>query len=181
MPIYTKTGDAGETGLLGGVRVSKQCQEIEAIGEVDELNGSLGILGALLKKESPERDRVRAIQHTLFRIGSAIASVQATLASVPSLDKGDEEALERWIDEMTAELPPLTQFILPGGTPAAAQSFFARAVCRRAERAVVELKKKESALNPLILSYLNRLSDALFVFGRWLNYTAAEDEIVWKK
>ena len=180
MKIYTKTGDMGETSLLGGKRVDKNCIEIDVIGEVDELNSCIGIL--VQKINYPEtREKLTTIQHNLFTLGSMIAAVQTDLVKIPELSESSVEELEVWVDAMTSELPPLTQFILPGGSDSASCAFFARAVCRRAERRAVELSKKNSALNPLAVKYLNRLSDLLFVLARWLNMKHGTSEIVWKK
>jgi cob(I)alamin adenosyltransferase len=183
MKIYTKTGDKGETSLIGGVRVKKHCIEIDAIGEVDELNASVGVLVAGLSDDrfASARGHLLQVQHRLFTLGSNIADVQMKLGSVPKLAESDVAILEGWIDAMEAELPRLTQFILPGGHPAAAQAFFARAVCRRAERRVVELRERHPGLDPLIQQYLNRLSDALFVLGRWMNKEHGVADVAWEK
>lgn len=180
MKIYTKTGDKGETSLLGGVRVKKNCLEIDAIGDVDELNAAIGML--LTACDSPGvRERLQMIQHCLFTVGSNVANVQMKLGQVPTLKESDVASLEAWIDEMEAALPALQQFILPGGHPAAAQAFFVRALCRRAERRVVELRERYPDLDPLIQTYLNRFSDALFVLGRWMNAANQVSDIPWKK
>lgn len=177
MKIYTKTGDAGETSLIGGVRVKKHCIEIDAIGDVDELNAAVGMLAAQISGAS----ELTRVQHRLFTLGSNIADVQMKLGSVPKLFAADVQALEAWIDTMEADLPKLQQFILPGGHPVAAQAFFARAVCRRAERRVVELRERHPDLDPLIVQYLNRLSDALFVLGRWVNKAEGVADVAWEK
>lgn len=180
MKIYTKTGDAGETGLLGGKRVRKDTPEIEAIGMVDELNSALGVLAAQLGEDEKTLQSLRKIQHSLFVVGGQLAAVQTDLIVVPELSDVIVSELEQWIDELSVDLPELTQFILPGGTLAAAQAFFARAVCRRAEREVVAL----ADTYPKLLTaqrYLNRLSDALFVLARWLNVRAHQAEVFWKK
>lgn len=181
--IYTKTGDTGKTSLLGGKRVEKNCIEIDAIGEVDELNSCIGILIEEIEDEKylRVRNKLCSIQNNLFTLGSMIAAVQTDIVKIPKLKKTDITKLEKWIDAMTKELSPLTQFILPGGGEAASYSFFARAVCRRAERRAVQLSKKNSALNPLAVKYLNRLSDLLFVLARWLNMKEGILEVVWKK
>lgn len=180
MKIYTKTGDTGETGLLGGKRVRKDTPEIEAIGTVDELNSALGVLAAQVDGDAKILQSLRKIQHSLFVVGGQLAAVQTDLIAVPELSDAIVNDLENWIDELSADLPELTQFILPGGTLAAAQAFLARAVCRRAEREVVAL----AVTYPKLLTaqrYLNRLSDALFVLARWLNVRANEAEIFWQK
>ena len=181
--IYTKTGDTGETSLLGGKRVKKCCVEMEAIGEVDELNAALGFLLALLGGEqfAAMKQKLTSVQHVLFTIGANVAAEQTEIVNVPELRAEKITELEEWIDEMEKELSGLTQFILPSGTPAAAQSFYTRAICRRAERQVVGLQEKHPSLSPLIQQYLNRLSDALFVAGRWVNQKNQAEEITWKK
>lgn len=180
MKIYTKTGDKGETSLLGGVRVKKHCLEIDAIGDVDELNTVIGILISLLENTAV-REHLRVVQHRLFTIGSNIADVEMQLGKVPKLVENDVATIEKWIDGMEAVLPSLQQFILPGGHTSAAQAFFARAVCRRAERRVVELSGRHPDLDLLIQQYLNRLSDALFVLGRWVNYSSRIPDVLWEK
>ena len=120
------------------------------------------------------------VQHRLFTIGANLAAVQTDLITVPKLKDNDVVELEQWIDAMETALPELTQFILPGGDKGAAQSFFARAICRRAERAVVELSET-AVLDSLMQKYLNRLSDALFVLGRWINAKQSVKEEIWRK
>lgn len=181
MKIYTKTGDDGLTSLLGGKRVKKSCIEMEAIGEVDELNGSIGVLISQLAVDDVEtRQQLCRAQNILFNIGSNLAAAQTDLVKVPDVTDEHVRELEAWIDAMELSLPPLTQFILPGGTPAAAHSFLVRAVCRRAERQVVAFGEK-AALNPNLQKYLNRLSDGLFVLGRWINNHQDQPEITWQK
>ncbi len=183
MKIYTKTGDAGKTSLLGGTRVDKDCMEIDAIGEVDELNSYIGILVEEAQDESYARvrNRLLSIQHNLFTLGSMIAAAQTTVVKIPVLTKTDITKLEKWIDAMTDELPPLTQFILPGGGECGAAAFFARAICRRAERRVVELKKENTLLSPFAVQYLNRLSDFLFTLARWFNLKEGVKDVPWEK
>ncbi len=183
MKIYTKTGDRGNTALLGGVRVSKDCLEINVIGEIDELNSCIGVL--IEEVEDDRRLRVRntlrVIQHNLFTLGSMIAAIHTTLGNIPQLRKSDITRLEKSIDRMSAELPPLTQFILPGGGEAGSYAFFVRAVCRRAERSVVTLAQEHTPLNRFVVPYLNRLSDFLFVLARWLNHREGIQDIPWEK
>lgn len=183
MKIYTKTGDTGTTALLGGKRVNKDCMEIDAIGEVDELNSCIGILIEEVEDEKylQVRNTLRSVQHNLFTLGSMIAAVQTTVVKVPQLKNSDIIKLEKMVDRMTAELPPLTQFILPGGGEAASFAFFSRAVCRRAERRAVELIRENSQLSPLAVRYLNRLSDFLFVLARWFNLREGIKDIPWVK
>ncbi|MBT4120425.1 MAG: cob(I)yrinic acid a,c-diamide adenosyltransferase [Candidatus Magasanikbacteria bacterium] len=178
MKIYTKTGDKGETSMLGGKRISKSCLEMEAIGEVDELNAGLGVLIAELDSEVGEK--LVQVQHKLFVIGSNLAGLQTDLDSLPKLKKEDVEYLENWIDEMNKDLPELNNFILPGGCEGAALSYQSRTVCRRAERVMIGLSEKYE-VDDLIKQYLNRLSDLLFVLGRWLNKQEGVKEESWVK
>lgn len=181
MNIYTKTGDSGETSLLGNKRVKKDCQEMMAIGEVDELNATLGVLIAMLPENFfVAHERLLTVQHRLFNLGANLAAVQTALNNVPEITEQYVTDLEVWIDEMSAKLPPLAQFVLPVGYAAAAQSFFARAVCRRAERAIVSLGRSYN-LDPVFLKYMNRLSDMLFVLARWINFRSDKSEIIWQK
>jgi cob(I)alamin adenosyltransferase len=177
--IYTKTGDAGETGLFGGARVSKGDRRVEAYGEVDELNAALGVVRAQV--EDPELDRHLArIQDELFCVGAELATPHGAKArsAIPPVDAAWVERLEAAIDAWDAELPPLRQFVLPGGTRTAAALHLARCVCRRAERRVVALAA-EAEVAPATLAYLNRLSDLLFVAARLANHRAGRAEAPW--
>lgn len=179
MKIYTKTGDAGATGLFGGPRVSKSDRRVEAYGEVDELNAALGVVRAQV--EDPELDgHLARIQDELFCVGSELATPADAKArsAIPAVEPRWVERLERSIDAFEAELPPLRQFVLPGGTRTAAALHLARCVCRRAERRVVALAA-EAAVAPAVLAYLNRLSDWLFVAARVANLRAGKAEIPW--
>lgn len=182
MKIYTKTGDAGETGLFGGDRVSKSDRRIQAYGDIDELNSILGIV-----MSGCDIDTLKAplekIQNTLFDAGSVLATpdLEKLFGKVSGFIAGEDiEFLEKEIDRMDTDLPVLKNFILPGGHPVAAHLQLARTVCRRAERQVVELWSKE-AIPQEILIYLNRLSDYLFVLARWVNRKKNISEPVWKK
>jgi cob(I)alamin adenosyltransferase len=178
MRIYTRTGDRGETGLLGGPRVGKDHIRIETYGEIDELNAGIGFLGAAVT-DPAIATLLQAIQNHLFEAGSELARPPGSLAGPGALREEDVAALEREIDRLQDELPPLTQFILPGGCEAASRAHLARCVCRRAERSLVRLLRAEPA-ETAILRYLNRLSDLLFVLARWLNRQAAASEVVWE-
>lgn len=181
MKIYTKTGDKGDTALLGGKRVSKSCVEMRAIGEVDELNAYIGVVIASVSESmGVVAEKLTRVQHKLFTVGSNLAAVQTDLIQVPKLTEEDVLMLESWIDEMEKELEALTQFILPGGSGLAAQCFYARAICRRAEREMVGLGNHYE-LDPLLLQFVNRLSDALFVLGRWVNKGAGVEDVKWEK
>ena len=170
--IYTKTGDKGETGLSGGVRVRKDCPQIQVIGDIDELNC---VIGMVLANEAPEglRKGLIKIQHQLFNLGAEINNAEYNF-----INEDIVTDLEKQIDSFNVNLPPLKNFILPGGGHAAATCHLARAVCRRAERSVVALKDMEK-LNPNIQIYLNRLSDYLFVVSRVLSKFADEEETLW--
>ncbi len=178
MKIYTKTGDDGTTSLFSSGRVYKSHLRVEAYGTVDELNSCLGLARAL--KPSPRTDDWLAqVQRQLFHLGADLATPpEAQSRWVVRMDADTIAWLETQIDDMTAALPPLTNFILPGGTPAAAQIHVARTVCRRAERVVVLLQQHE-ALGGHALAYLNRLSDFLFVLARWENLQAGVPEDTW--
>jgi cob(I)alamin adenosyltransferase len=179
MKIYTKTGDKGTTSLLGGRRVSKGHLRIEAYGTVDELNSWMG----LLRDESPSDERkhlISEVQERLFTLGSHLALDDAqSKIKVPDLSKKDIELLETSMDAMEAELPALKNFILPGGHIAVSHAHIARCVCRRAERQVIRLSE-EAAIDELIIQYLNRLSDYLFMLSRMIAVEVKADEIPWK-
>ncbi|WKN42708.1 cob(I)yrinic acid a,c-diamide adenosyltransferase [Tunicatimonas pelagia] len=177
MKIYTKTGDKGETSLYGGSRVSKADLRIEAIGTVDELNAQIGLL-----RDQPinasRQDKFQWIQDNLFVVGAIMAS-QVDQSSVPELSADSTSWLEREIDQMDSELAPMRFFILPGGHPVVSQAHVARCVCRRAERCVVRLSENDS-VDPLLTTFLNRLSDYLFVLARYLGKELGVEEIPWK-
>jgi cob(I)alamin adenosyltransferase len=179
MKIYTKTGDDGETGLFGGPRVRKDHVRIECYGTVDELNAVVGVIRT--HAVAPELDALLVrIQNELFDLGALLASPEPEKFGI--VGPGDKQiaALEQAIDRYEADLEPLRQFILPGGTPAAAQLHFARTVCRRAERLLVTLSAVET-IAPGALIYLNRLSDLLFVLARWANRQTGVGDVPWQK
>ena len=181
MKIYTKTGDSGETSLLGGKRTYKCCLEMDAIGEVDEINAYVGLIIAELGVNLPENKKLLIkIQHNLFIIGSNIAAIQTDLKNIPKITEDQIIALEKQIDKLDEHLPVLDQFILPGGHKIAAMTYIARTVCRRAERTVIDLSKKHE-VDPFIKKYMNRLSDYLFTLGRYINKKTNKPEIAWKK
>lgn len=179
--IYTKTGDGGTTGLLGRGRVSKGDVRIEAYGTVDELNAAIG--AARSADGAAAADGLLArLQHELFDAGAALADPDPDGPFHHMIVPAHAAGLERDIDAMEADLAPLTQFILPGGCPAAAQVHVARTVARRAERAAVRLAAEpgESVPEPLLI-YLNRISDLLFVLARWINLKAGVPDVAWTK
>ncbi len=181
LKIYTKTGDGGETGLFGGGRVPKDDRRVAAYGEVDELNAALG-LALALEPRAFARDLLELVQRDLFTIGAELASPDPAklVKALPGPRLGDArvEALEDAIDRAEATLAPLKNFILPGGSSKAAALQLGRAVCRRAERAVVTLSR-EAAVSPAILKYVNRLSDLLFVLARAANAAAGLSDVPW--
>ncbi|HEY4334641.1 MAG TPA: cob(I)yrinic acid a,c-diamide adenosyltransferase [Puia sp.] len=187
--IYTKTGDKGSTSLIGGTKVPKSHLRIEAYGTVDELNSFIGLLGDHLVAEthanpslSTETERLREIQDRLFTIGASLACdpEKEPKFAIPDLKEADIQLLEKAIDAMDAELPPMKSFILPGGHPAISVAHIGRCVARRAERCVVRLQEEGSAVEPLVLQYLNRLSDYLFQLARFIGHKLAVPEIPWK-
>jgi cob(I)alamin adenosyltransferase len=172
--IYTRTGDAGTTGLADGSRVAKDSPRIEAIGAVDELNSALGVL---LAETLPEAVRacLDNAQNDLFDLGGELSVPGHAIMSKAHVDR-----LERELDRFNTELPPLKDFILPGGSRAAALAHVARTVCRRAERRVVTLSRKQK-IAPVMLAFLNRLSDLLFVLARALNRVAGRPDVLWQQ
>ena len=181
MRIYTRTGDAGDTGLFGGGRVGKDDPRVEAYGDVDELNAALGLARAV--EMMPRIDETLVpIQRDLFSIGALLATPDREKMrqhlDKARIDEGRVAELERAIDDGEAELEPLRAFIVPGGTPKAAALHVARTICRRAERRVVTLAR-EVELPAIVVVYLNRLSDLLFVLARVANRRAGAGEVTW--
>lgn len=175
--IYTKTGDDGTTGLFGGARLPKHNIRIEAYGTVDELNSQIGWLISLV--EDPALIQfLQNIQSRLFTVGSNLASDPSKEMITPDLEEADILLLENAIDQMQTELPELKHFILPGGNEAISAAHVVRTVCRRAERRCVALAY-DSAVESIIILYLNRLSDYFFVLARWIGYKAGIEEIKW--
>lgn len=172
--VVTRSGDQGLTGLADGSRVSKDCARIDAIGQVDELNS---VIGLVISEGLPEKmkQELQAIQNELFNIGGELAVVKSALMAVDKV-----LVLENLVEEYNGDLPPLHDFILPGGAKTAALFHLARSVCRRAERAVVALGKQEN-ISPVLYRYLNRLSDLLFIVARVANKMADQPDIFWKK
>jgi len=181
--IYTKGGDRGETGLVGGQRVSKDDLRIESYGTVDELNAFIGLAGvsAAADHRLGELSKIlRRVQHELFNLGSILATKPEDVhPKQPRITPTEVKQLEHEIDSMNAGLPRLRSFVLPGGTRINAELHAARTVCRRAERRVVALAKGEQA-DPEAIRYLNRLSDALFVWSRWTSHVLGVPEVLWE-
>jgi len=180
MKIYTRTGDKGQTSLLSGKRVAKDSLRIEAYGTIDELNSHIGMLRDLSGELKTEL--LTDIQVKLFDIGSRLAAGTAETAEkfkVPTTSDADVKELEDAMDAMDAELPPMRNFILPGGHPAVSQAHICRTVCRRAERIAIRLAAEEP-VPEIVVRYLNRLSDLLFVLARWTGQQLKVEEIPWK-
>ncbi len=171
--IYTRTGDKGTTGMADGSRVPKDSLRIHAIGEVDELNSMIGLVINKCQLEEVKENLI-TIQHDLFNIGGQLAMPDYEMVNQARIDW-----LEESLDEMNAELTPLKEFILPGGSEDAGFCHMARAICRRVERSMVSLKAEEE-FNPFLIAYINRLSDWLFVASRLLNKAGGEAEVYWQ-
>jgi len=179
LKIYTRTGDKGTTALFGGKRLPKSDLRIEAYGTLDELNSWLGLVGCYLPEGDAAKEELLAVQHWLFATGAHLAADPEKDLSLPALPEEGVTRLEQWIDRMEAALPPLKNFILPGGSHGVAHCHVARAICRRAERRVVALAQGEK-VDMRIVHLLNRLSDYLFVLARWMGHQAGVDEIAWQ-
>lgn len=188
MKIYTGSGDRGKTGLFSGERLSKNDTRIEAYGDVDELNSYLGVLAAAVDRDSEIHKELRAIQSTLLQTGAWLATTpfSSSTAELEVFSEKPIRDMESAIDRMEQALTPLNDFILPGGQMTAALAHVARTVCRRAERHVVaisdaEIENQVPESYRLLLVYLNRLSDYLFVMARYCNHLAGEEDLIWKK
>ena len=180
MKIYTKTGDKGETGLFDGTRVPKDATRVDAYGAVDELNAVLGAAAAFLE-DATMVELLRQIQRDLFAVGARLADPRLSREGKAEKDRFDPDRvtrLEEIIDRFEAELPALRRFILPGGSRAGALLHLARTVCRRAERRVVTLAR-ETEISPVVVTYMNRLSDLLFVLARAANRRSGAEEVPW--
>ena len=181
MKIYTRTGDDGTTGLFGGGRVRKSDLRLECSGAVDELNAAIGLAVVIVEDPSDLQAELREIQNDLFVIGAHLSTPEpGKAASLPVLEDTAISRLEMEIDNAELDLAPLREFILPGGTEAAARLHFARTVCRRAERRIVELSL-DHPVPPVLITYLNRLSDWLFVHARWVNCKSGVADMPWVK
>ena len=185
--IYTRTGDGGTTRLVGGQEVRKDSLRIASYGTVDELNACIGLVRVESDRSQaipPETQAwistwLEGVQQTLFNVGSDLATlIEDRWENQPLATQDDVVALEKAIDMMNSELEPLNSFVLPGGGPVCAMLHLARTVCRRAERAVIELSAEE-AIGESVIPYINRLSDALFVASRWVAGRAGQDETLW--
>ena len=175
--IYTKTGDKGDTGLFGGERVPKSHPRIEAYGTIDELNSWLGLIHSL-HHNALSGDLIQRIQSDLFTIGALLSSTGKKKDNLPSLNPESVRLLEKSIDDADQNIPPLKSFILPGGNTVSAYCHLARTVCRRAERRIVALEGDDN--HELIIQYINRLSDLLFVMARKVTCESGDIELTWK-
>ncbi len=184
MKIYTKTGDSGTTSLYGGPRVDKDHVRLQAFGNVDELNASLGVARSVMETAAVDYGEIdtilSAVQNQLFDLGAELATPEAGVERTTLLNATAIEKLEQAIDKWDAELPPLKEFILPGGTHSAAALHSARCVCRRCERSLVTLMR-DVKLRPEVGVYLNRLGDLLFVLARAANHLEGHADVPWQK
>jgi cob(I)alamin adenosyltransferase len=181
MKIYTKTGDKGTTSLIGGSKVSKSHLRIEAYGTVDELNSYIGLCKDLIA-DKHSISILQEIQDRLFTIGSALACdpEKEPKMKIPDLKEGDIDLLEKEMDKMTDQLPEMKSFILPGGHPVISHLHIARCICRRAERCCVRLETEQKEVEAIIIKYMNRLSDYLFMLARYTGHLLNIPEIAWK-
>lgn len=179
--IYTKTGDKGTTSLIGGTKVSKSHLRIEAYGTVDELNSYTGLCRDVFN-DTESQQTLKEIQDRLFTIGSSLACdpEKEPKMQIPDLKESDVELLEKEIDKMNEVLPEMKNFILPGGHSTVSHLHIARCICRRAERNTVRLKEVGSPVETIVIQYLNRLSDYLFVLSRYAALKLGAEEIPWK-
>lgn len=179
--IYTKTGDAGKTSLIGGTKVPKSHMRIDAYGIIDELNSYIGLLGDHFRHEH-SNTALKEIQDRLFTIGSSLACDpdKEPRLKIPDLKEEDVHWLEQHIDAMSSVLPIMKSFILPGGHVSVSTAHIVRCVCRRAERKCVNMIEHDLFVDPLVIKYLNRLSDYLFILARFIAHELKVDEIAWK-
>ena len=180
--VYTRTGDQGETSLVGGIRIKKSDKRLEAYGTVDELNAHLGLLVSMLKDEDQERAFLLDIQNNLFIVCTHLAIDQSQTPLYPSgqLDPVEVERLEQAVDRIMGELPERQGFILPGGCQAACQAHVCRTVCRRAERRIAALAET-ATVGKEVIQFVNRLSDYLFVLAKKITFNNNTHEIIWQK
>lgn len=181
LKIYTKTGDEGKTSLIGGTKVPKSHLRIETYGTTDELNSYIGLVSDQIT-DTHSKTILKEIQDRLFTIGSSLACDpdKEPLMKIPDLKESDVTLLENEIDKMNETLPPMKFFVLPGGHVAVSTTHVARCVCRRAERLCVNMQEHELFVDPLVIKYINRLSDYLFVLSRYIAHLLGVEEIAWR-
>ncbi len=180
--IYTRTGDTGTTALVGGSRVDKDHPRLEAYGTIDELNSHLGLLASIANPDPDVAALITEAQNKMFCIGAYLATPAPSHPDdVPGLDEADIERIEEVIDRLDATVPPLRAFILPAGCTAACAANVARTVCRRAERRIITLGHSVGRVAPIVVQYVNRLSDFLFIYARYLNISSQTEETPWHK
>ncbi|MBL0357985.1 MAG: cob(I)yrinic acid a,c-diamide adenosyltransferase [Chitinophagaceae bacterium] len=181
LKIYTKTGDLGKTSLIGGTKVPKSHLRIETYGTVDELNSYIGLVGDMIT-DLQSKTVLKEVQDRLFTVGSSLACDpdKEPLMKIPDLKECDVELLEKEIDRMNESLPPMKFFVLPGGHPAVSTLHVVRCVCRRAERLCVNMQEHELFVDTLVIKYINRLSDYLFVLARYTGLLLGVSEVPWK-
>lgn len=181
MKIYTKTGDLGKTSLIGGTKVPKSHLRIETYGTVDELNSYIGLAADLLA-DAGSKKTLKEIQDRLFTVGSSLACDpdKEPLMKIPDLVEADVELLEKEIDRMNTTLPPMKFFVLPGGHAAVSTLHVVRCICRRAERLCVNMQEHDLFVDALVIKYINRLSDYLFVLARYTGHLLNVPEVPWK-
>ncbi|MEX6687489.1 cob(I)yrinic acid a,c-diamide adenosyltransferase [Danxiaibacter flavus] len=181
LKIYTRTGDKGKTSLIGGTKVPKSHIRIESYGTVDELNSYIGLLNDHLN-DSHTKDVLKEVQDRLFTIGSSLACdpEKEPLMKIPDLKEEDITFLEKEIDKMNEVLPAMKYFILPGGHVAVSTAHVTRCVCRRAERICVQMQEEGMFVEPIVIKYINRLSDYLFVVARYAAHLFKVEEVAWK-
>lgn len=180
--LYTRTGDAGTTSLVGGERVKKNSERLEAYGTIDELSSMLGLLATEKYIATEVTGQIRNIQNEMFNIGYYLATdvKPGTEPTCSSMTADKIARLEGWIDTLDEQTPKINAFVLPGGCEAAARAHIARTICRRAERRIIDLAET-SYVDPAVIRYINRLSDYLFIAARYLNFMSCVDELIWKK
>lgn len=180
--LYTRTGDKGTTSLVGGERVKKNSVRLEAYGTIDELSSCLGVIASDPRCVSEVKGQLMDVQNELFNVGGYLATAVAAGEEprCASLDSARMQTLEGWIDALDEQTPKIRAFVLPGGCELASKAHVARTVCRRAERRILDLAESEY-VDPAVVTYVNRLSDYLFIAARYFNFVAGEEEVVWKK
>lgn len=177
MKIYTRQGDRGTTSLVGGTRVSKADLRLEAYGTIDEL---MAHLGYYFDMYDADNEQIAEILDRLMTCASLLASEDTTLSKLPQIDQSDIDNLEHWTDDLLNDLPMLTNFTLPTGSPALSYTHICRTVCRRGERAIIRCNEHGDAMPEIVMAYVNRLSDYLYALGRFMGQKTSAREIIWK-